>query len=616
MNIQNIPLERIQPSLTNPRKRFDQTKLQELADSIGSHGVMQPIVVRIVNGEEVLANKTSLFDYEIVAGERRFRACKLAGVESIPAVVRELTDLQVLQLQVIENVQREDLHPLEEAYGYQAILKNKDEGAWNADQLAEKIGKSRTYIYNCLKLTELCTYVQDMLMDDKIKRETALLIARIPGIVLQTQACKHIIQQELSYRAARDFLQREYTVDLTKAVFKISDAKLLESAGSCKTCPSRSGNYPEIFSDIASPDVCTNPECYKQKVNAHLKRLSENGKQVFTGSKASDLLKNGSWNLGEGFVKIDAYCSQANDHYKKALGDSMPETAIIQDPKNGELIEVIKEKDAIQILKDKGVINGSSKSNAEKEREAQAKLERAKRAAMHDTVRETFKQKQSIRFINHHELSVIAAGFWMHTDFETKRQVAKIMRPGLSNGEYPDIAYEIGNSIPDMTEVDIFLLMMDLALVGQRQCDSYSFDRHPPTKLTGMLEHYGIDPEPIKLAAEQDFYAQKSKAPSKKSTEQPPTPMPAAQAQENTAQEKEPEGSDGHDWEGFPGGCARMGCASGCSAPEASSANETAPAKKLPPGFEKAKQTAERKRAKKQTNKASAKADSNQLATA
>ena len=108
---EELPLSAIFPSSTNPRKRFNEADLQELAESIKQHGIMQPILVRPTNAQEVANNTAMYFEYEIVAGERRYRASKLAGIEYIPAIIRELTDLETLQLQIIENLQRSDCTP-------------------------------------------------------------------------------------------------------------------------------------------------------------------------------------------------------------------------------------------------------------------------------------------------------------------------------------------------------------------------------------------------------------------------------------------------------------------------------------------------------------------------
>src|SRR6266849_4032120 len=156
-SIQDIPLENIRESKTNPRGYFDQAKLAELAENIRQHGVLQPILVRPLP-------EGAAGTYELVAGTRRYRASKLAGRESIPASVRELTDAQCLELQLIENLQRADVHELDEARGYAALMHLQPE-TYTVEVLAEKIGRSEKYVYARLRLTHLVDEVIGRIAD-------------------------------------------------------------------------------------------------------------------------------------------------------------------------------------------------------------------------------------------------------------------------------------------------------------------------------------------------------------------------------------------------------------------------------------------------------------------
>src|SRR5437773_2913610 len=137
-SIQNIPLANIRESKTNPRTQFDPSKLAELAENISQHGVLQPILVRPLP-------KGAADTYELVAGARRYCASKLARRESIPATVRELTDAQALELQVIENVQRVDVHPLDEAQGYAALIELQPD-TYTVESIASRVGRSLAYV--------------------------------------------------------------------------------------------------------------------------------------------------------------------------------------------------------------------------------------------------------------------------------------------------------------------------------------------------------------------------------------------------------------------------------------------------------------------------------------
>jgi ParB/RepB/Spo0J family partition protein len=165
-DFQSIPLEQLAPSKHNPRKHFDPTRLDELTASIKEKGVLQPLLVR-PNGTR---------GYEIVAGERRYRAAKAAGLTEIPAIVRQLNDTEVVECQTIENLQREDVHPLEEAAGYHALMKL---GKYDAARIAARVGRSVKYVYDRMKLLELSKEAQDLFWKGKIQAGHAILLARL-----------------------------------------------------------------------------------------------------------------------------------------------------------------------------------------------------------------------------------------------------------------------------------------------------------------------------------------------------------------------------------------------------------------------------------------------------
>lgn len=153
--VEELQLDEIRPNPYQPRKSFDEENLKDLSDSIRKNGVFQPIIVR----------KSSVMGYEIIAGERRFRASKLAGKDSIPAIVRVIDDEQMMEVAVLENLQREDLTPLEEAEAYNTLMKNLK---ITQSELSERLGKSRPYIANYLRLLDLPREVKTFVQDGKL----------------------------------------------------------------------------------------------------------------------------------------------------------------------------------------------------------------------------------------------------------------------------------------------------------------------------------------------------------------------------------------------------------------------------------------------------------------
>jgi len=191
---QSLPLHRLRAGKYQPRTRMDPATLAELADSIRAQGVIQPILVRPVDADQ----------FEIIAGERRFRAAQLAGLAEVPVQVRIVADDAALAMALIENIQREDLNPLEEAHGVQRLI---DEFAFTHEQAAAAIGRSRSATSNLLRLLNLATPVQDMLLGGRLDmgHARALLALDAP---MQIQLAERIASHALSVRAAEDLVRR------------------------------------------------------------------------------------------------------------------------------------------------------------------------------------------------------------------------------------------------------------------------------------------------------------------------------------------------------------------------------------------------------------------------
>lgn len=290
---QMIAVADIAPSDTHiqqlRRHRFDTAALAELVKSVTAHGVLQPIVVRAAPHPDDAAWSR----WEIVAGERRWLAARAAKLQQIPAVCRTLTDLQVLEIQLIENLQREGLHPLEEAEGFADLMQLK---GVNADAIAETIGRSRSHVFGRLKLLDLIPAAREAFNKSEIDASKAQMIARIPVPKLQEKALK--IAQERDWRqeqiSFRDFklcLGNGFTVELVQATFKLNDAALDPKAGTCIDCPKRTGNLGDLFADVKNPDVCTDPPCFEKKGALLQKRLraeaEAKGRAIITQQQAN-----------------------------------------------------------------------------------------------------------------------------------------------------------------------------------------------------------------------------------------------------------------------------------------------------------------------------------------
>lgn len=177
-----VKITKVEPNRSQPRKNFDEDALQELADSIKQFGLLQPILVQD-KGEY----------YEIIAGERRWRAAKLAGLKEVPVIIRNYSSQEIVEISLIENIQREDLNPIEEAQAYKRLL---TEFNLKQDEVAERVSKSRTAVTNSMRLLKLCDGVQQMIIDDMLSTGHARALIPIEDPELQLQLAQRIFDEK------------------------------------------------------------------------------------------------------------------------------------------------------------------------------------------------------------------------------------------------------------------------------------------------------------------------------------------------------------------------------------------------------------------------------------
>ena len=261
---QYIAVDTIHESATNPRRTFDECKLGELAESIRTNGLIQPITVR-PNSE----------GFEIVAGARRFRAAQLAELFSLPARIVDITDAQALEWQLVENSQRVDVHPYEEAQGFQRLL---DMPGYDVATLVEKSGKSAAHVYARLSLLQLIPTVAEAFSKELITASHANLLARLPQDAQANayEQCWRKGWQDkephlLPAKHLSAWIQNNLYLRLADAPFSKEDPTLNPPAGACVTCPRRSGFNTTLFADVQG-DQCLDAPCFHTKVEAHIDR--------------------------------------------------------------------------------------------------------------------------------------------------------------------------------------------------------------------------------------------------------------------------------------------------------------------------------------------------------
>lgn len=191
--IKQVDINDIEPNKKQPRKSFDEEELNDLSRSILEHGIIQPLIVREIDGK-----------YEIVAGERRYRAARLAGLNEVPVIIKNFSEQQTLEVALVENVQREDLNPMELACAYNLLMERFD---LNQEEVADKVGKSRPSVANILRLLKLNPYVQEKLRENEISFGHARALLSIKEGKVQKELTDMIVEKQLSVRDVEKYIQ-------------------------------------------------------------------------------------------------------------------------------------------------------------------------------------------------------------------------------------------------------------------------------------------------------------------------------------------------------------------------------------------------------------------------
>lgn len=381
-----IPLDHIADSPLNPRRSFDETKLAELAVSIGQKGVQQEVKVRPLPGDS----------FELVYGHRRVRAARLAGLTEIPAVVVELTDQEVLEEQLIENGQRDDVHPLDEADGFRQLHEDFKQ---SIEEIAAKVGKDKSYIYKRLKLCALGEEARESFLEGRISPAVAYMVARVPP-ELQVAALE--LTHDYEYRDGKQQLEalgaadvaarfrQKLMVELANAPFDLADANLVAGASACIACPKRTGNQPDLFGDVKGPNICTDPSCFKKKQDAGVKlRLGEakkSGARVLTKEEAKKVWPYHSASSPNGFVELTQHCYDDPKvrTYQQLLGKDAP-VVLARDP-DGRLRELVDEKDLKKALANAGHNFAAERRQASTSTRSPSEKARAQKEALEQRV--------------------------------------------------------------------------------------------------------------------------------------------------------------------------------------------------------------------------------------
>jgi ParB family chromosome partitioning protein len=460
LEARDLPLAKLIPSKTNPRKNFEGPAMDELVESIRSMDVLQPVLVRPWKSKGV-----GDVEFEIVAGERRYRASQKAGKPTIPAIVRELTDDQVLEIQIVENLQREDVTAIEESRGYvqlfNAIAKAEPKKPKQeiVASIAKKIGKSVRYVYARMKLSQLEPQVLAFLDKGTIDASHCdLMVSLQPAD--QLAALKYVSGETrgdytLSVRALKKWIGEELVRNLSSAPWKKDDAKLLPKAGACSGCEKRTGAHPELHPDVkAGQDLCLDRACFAEKKNAFVQiqvRVAEaeaRGSASDAGKtekeiqklKLTEALRISPLQMWESELergeKQDGHILFAGESWsptyvlvKEGECEFVRPAVLVEGPETGHKRLVCVEYGCKKHYKHPG---GITRSVHARPGMAERKTERARKLAedaKYEIAAETLRQIQAKAptSIGKYELDLIAWSMWSRLWHDRKREVAKYL---------------------------------------------------------------------------------------------------------------------------------------------------------------------------------------------
>jgi ParB/RepB/Spo0J family partition protein len=347
-----LPLARLRESPFNPRRHYNEASLAELADTMRPPlgRVHQPIVVRPLVQADVE------HDHEIVFGHRRFRAAAIAGLDEIPAIVRAMSDDEARVAQVVENLQREDVSPLEEADALHTLRREHEH---TIEELMQHAGKSRSYVFNRLRLATAHDKVREAVADGRMGAEVAQEVARLPH-PLQPEALKAMfskvwrdgeyVEQCVSYRQAKKILADRFQLKLNDAPFDLFNVRLVPAAGDCQQCHKNTSNDETLASEWGA-GVCTDIECFEAKKVAHLqaelKAAKKRGHRVVQGDEAKELLPFAWKRTPDGYTPLSAEIPTESGlkplrQVLEDLGPKAPKITYIEHPHEpGEAVQCI-----------------------------------------------------------------------------------------------------------------------------------------------------------------------------------------------------------------------------------------------------------------------------------
>jgi ParB family chromosome partitioning protein len=370
-----VAIDRVVESPLNPRRHYNQKRLEELAESIRQAGIISPLIVR---GRDA--------NFEIAAGHRRRRAAIIAGLTEVPVMIRPMDDASFLEVLNVDNLQRVDVHPLEEADGFAHMLTTLPD--FNVATLALRTGKGETYLYQRLALRGLIEPLQKLFVEERINISQAILLARLQPA--DQERLSRIDEKNpwdsgalwdpdrsergqppvpVSTAELKKTIEAEVYLDLKGTPWNKLDAELVPAAGACMTCPKRTKANLALFDDVEKGDRCLDRACYDSKRDAHLVQV-----ETKLEAKGTELPKI---SLGHHGGEVPKGVKQVHSYEVRDKGDKdarpTEKALVVAGPRRGEVVEVFVRKECGLNLDDPAEMRKRAAEEAKRKLDAKAK---------------------------------------------------------------------------------------------------------------------------------------------------------------------------------------------------------------------------------------------------
>jgi ParB family chromosome partitioning protein len=511
----NLPLAQLQESPTNPRRRFNERAMEELAANLAVQGVVQPLVVRAIEDNK----------YEVVAGARRFRAAQLASLKEVPVVVRVLSDAAVRELQLTENLLREDVHPFEEALALQGLLQL--EGAqYDVAGIASRLGKSPSYITTRIRLTELAPSIAEAFLADQIGVGHALEIAKLSPA-----------QQEKAYDAAfrsvwqsgkdtrvvlpvRDFtawIEQNILLSLDSVPFDKGDATLVPEAGSCAECPKRTGFNTLLFGEMSQRDQCSDAGCFNNKLNRFVEKQIEAKPKLVQITTTHGTRDDGAVLPRNRYVALQltnpAKVRQPLSPYQKPC-KHMAEAIVVDGTERGHTVKVCAEPSCAVHFADR-INRTPDPAQLAKEREQRRKeLEKRKleTTVRHRILAEVLRKVGAP--LDRADLVLIANAMLEKIEplrRETLARRHKVVDGSASEVTYPQVQKGLQRLLRQLDESGLSKLIVEIVLLGSVE----SASQDETDVLMPTARRHRVDVAKVKTTVEAEFAVKQAKAAAK-----------------------------------------------------------------------------------------------------